>query len=101
MELHHPRDPILMKKRNPAFFHFFQQSIQYVYGMNYLKGLDVPKIIYKSVGKYDESELVRFIGTGSHDDKFSVFVGAASSNQTGQSINQMNIWRYLTRTKDL
>ena len=79
MELHHPRDPILMKKRNPAFFHFFQQSIQYVYGMNYLKGLDVPKIIYKSVGKYDESELVRF--TGPVPMMINFRICGASSNQ--------------------
>lgn len=58
-----------------------------VYGMNYLKDLDVPKIIYKSVGKYNESELFKFIDADSHDDKFSVFVGASSSNQ----VNSMRL----------
>ncbi len=58
-----------------------------VYGMNYLKDLDVPKIIYKSVGKYNESELFKFIDADSNDDKFSVFVGASSSNQ----VNSMRL----------
>lgn len=58
-----------------------------VYGMNYLKDLDVPKIIYKSVGKYNESELVEFIDADSYDDKFSVLVGASSSNQ----VNSMRL----------
>jgi len=57
-----------------------------VYGMNYLKNLKIPKIIYKAVGKYNESELVNFINTDCNDN-FSVFVGASSSKQ----INTMRL----------
>ncbi|MBB6731466.1 methylenetetrahydrofolate reductase [Cohnella zeiphila] len=51
------------------------------YSKDYLSALQVPKIIYKVVGKQSEEELGEWIGTDADEDRFSVFVGASSSKQ--------------------
>jgi 5,10-methylenetetrahydrofolate reductase len=52
------------------------------YSRDYLAPLHVPKIIYRSVGKYSETELVQFLTDASPSDNLTVFVGAASKSQT-------------------
>ncbi len=52
-----------------------------VYGYEYLKNLDMPKIIYNSVGKMTENELENWISNDFGMDRFSVFVGASSATQ--------------------
>lgn len=49
-----------------------------LYANKYLKALQVPKIIYRCVGKYSRDELMRWTTTTSKEDRFSVFVGASS-----------------------
>jgi hypothetical protein len=52
------------------------------YSNEYFKSLNIPKIIYHYVGKYTETELKARIGKENGEDKFSVFVGAATRNQS-------------------
>jgi hypothetical protein len=51
------------------------------YSNEYLKQLDIPKIIYRCVGKYNETQLSEWLKSGPKRDRFSVFVGASSSKQ--------------------
>ncbi|TYP76662.1 methylenetetrahydrofolate reductase [Paenibacillus methanolicus] len=51
------------------------------YSEQYLQELDIPKIIYRCVGKYSEAELTHWLKRGEDKDRFSVFVGASSSQQ--------------------
>ncbi|GMK40821.1 hypothetical protein PCCS19_38770 [Paenibacillus sp. CCS19] len=51
------------------------------YSEQYLHELDVPKIIYRCVGKYSETELTNWLTKSSAQERFSVFVGASSSQQ--------------------
>lgn len=51
------------------------------YSEQYLQELDMPKIIYRCVGKYSAAELTNWLKKSSDKDRFSVFVGASSSQQ--------------------
>lgn len=53
------------------------------YSQQYLHELDVPKIIYRCVGKYSEAELTDWLkkSADADHDRFSVYVGASSSQQ--------------------
>lgn len=51
------------------------------YEQRYLKDLDLPKIIYRCVGKYSREEFVQWLELDPKKDRFSVFVGAASHKQ--------------------
>ena len=54
----------------------------FAYSEEYLKPLSVPKIIYRSVGKYSKPELSRFLADASPENYLTVFVGAPSKTQT-------------------
>ncbi|ULL18016.1 5,10-methylenetetrahydrofolate reductase [Paenibacillus sp. H1-7] len=51
------------------------------YSKQYLSQLEVPKIVYRCVGKYTKAELEDWVSADSEQDRFSVFVGASSSKQ--------------------
>lgn len=51
------------------------------YANNYLQNLNVPKIIYKSVGKFSEESLSNWLDKNSDSIDMTVFVGAPSVNQ--------------------
>ena len=51
------------------------------YSEQYLQELDIPKVIYRCVGKYSAAELTNWLKKSSDKDRFSVFVGASSSQQ--------------------
>jgi hypothetical protein len=51
------------------------------YSKNYLKELNIPKIIYKSVVKYTAKELENWIKNNEKEISFSVFVGSPSKTQ--------------------
>ncbi|MDT3425580.1 hypothetical protein J2Z22_001099 [Paenibacillus forsythiae] len=51
------------------------------YSNVYLSSLSVPKIIYRCVGKYSETQLVDWIKSDEPGDRYSVFVGSSSSQQ--------------------
>lgn len=51
------------------------------YSNEYLDVLQIPKIIYRCVGKYTHNQFSKLIESDTGKDMFSVFVGAASRNQ--------------------
>jgi hypothetical protein len=60
-------------------FPFIETLNGYQYSETYLKDLAIPKIVYRSSGKYTPSELETFLTEASPEDYLTVFVGAASS----------------------
>ena len=63
-------------------FPFIETLDAFDYSQQYLGELHVPKIIYRSVGKYNQTELRQFLQQASPQDYLTVFVGAASKAQT-------------------
>lgn len=56
---------------------------------NYLSALEIPKIVYKSVGKYSSNDLNEWIHENSKKVDYSVFVGSPSKNQKNNlSLNE-------------
>jgi hypothetical protein len=62
-------------------FPFMATLDSFDYARDHLKELNVPKIIYRAVGKYSEAELTAFLTQASSTGNATVFVGAASRNQ--------------------
>ncbi|SFH88860.1 Methylenetetrahydrofolate reductase [Tindallia magadiensis] len=52
------------------------------YSDTYLKALRMPKIIYKCVGKHSVEDLEKWVNNDSEETRISVFVGAATGNQS-------------------
>lgn len=52
-----------------------------IYADSYLNDLNLPKIIYRCIGKYDRNELKSFLMKDPAKESYSVFVGASSKNQ--------------------
>lgn len=55
-----------------------------VYSEQYLCGIDIPRIIYRCVGKYTPDEILTWIDSDPSTMKYSVFVGAPSSKTDSQ-----------------
>ena len=53
----------------------------FAYSKEYLQSLSIPKVIYRSVGKYSKSELSEFLLNTPSKDYLTVFVGAPSKSQ--------------------
>lgn len=64
------------RNNSPRPFPFIQTLQPDAYCSNYLQDLNIPKIIYKSVGKYSETEFAQWLQTADND--LSVFVGTPS-----------------------
>ena len=62
-------------------FPFLETLDAFDYSQHYLSELTVPKILYRSVGKYNRSELSAFLEKASPDNNLTVFVGASSKTQ--------------------
>jgi len=62
-------------------FAFMETMDSFDYSNDYLSSLNIPKIIYRSVGKYNQTELKNFVNNSSTTDNLTVFVGAASKDQ--------------------
>ena len=62
-------------------FPFIETLDSFSYSQDYLYPLAIPKIIYRSVGKYSKSELIQFLMDASPKDIMTVFVGASSKEQ--------------------
>lgn len=62
-------------------FPFMETLDSFAYSKDYLHSLSIPKIIYRSVGKYSKSELSQFLVNASSGDYLTVFVGASSKTQ--------------------
>ncbi|KXF80455.1 methylenetetrahydrofolate reductase [Enterovibrio coralii] len=52
------------------------------YSRDYLADIKLPRVIYRSVGKYSEASLSRFLEDSHPADELSVFVGASSADQS-------------------
>lgn len=52
------------------------------YSQNFLTELKMPRVIYRSAGKYSEAELTQFLKRAEQEELLTVFVGAASKDQT-------------------
>jgi len=63
-------------------FPFMQTLDPQEYSENYLKGCSVPSIIYKCVGKYSLDSFTSWLDRKTSSQRYSVFVGAASKNQS-------------------
>ncbi len=66
---------------SPRPFPFMPTLSPDYYSNTYLSELNVPKIIYKSVGKYSEEEFSNWINTETANIDCSVFVGSPSKDQ--------------------
>lgn len=62
-------------------FPFLETLDSFSYSNEYLGSLPIPKIIYRSVGKYTKEELSRFLTNASPRENLTVFVGASSKSQ--------------------
>lgn len=72
------------KSRTPEErpFPFIETLDAFDYSQEHLAALDLPKIVYRAVGKYDREELSHFLASASPTKNMTVFVGASSSSQT-------------------
>ncbi len=62
-------------------FPFLETIDPEIYSHQYLKELKIPKIIYRCVGKYEQTEFSNWIQSDWDNDRFSVFVGASAKTQ--------------------
>lgn len=62
-------------------FPFIETLDAFAYSETYLASLPIPKIIYRSVGKYTPLELSQFLVNASSIQNLTVFVGASSKSQ--------------------
>jgi len=62
-------------------FPFMETLDAFTYSEEYLHSLAIPKIIYRSVGKYSQSEMSQFLVNASSKNNLTVFVGASSKSQ--------------------
>ncbi len=62
-------------------FPFMETLDSFYYSNEYLRSLPIPKVIYRSVGKYSKSELSQFLVDAPANDTLTVFVGASSKSQ--------------------
>lgn len=72
------------KSRTPEErpFPFIETLDAFDYSQEHLAALDLPKIVYRAVGKYNREELSGFLASASPTKNMTVFVGASSSSQT-------------------
>ena len=62
-------------------FPFMETLDSFEYSREHLSALDIPKVIYRSVGKYSADELTNFVTSLSPEKELTVFVGASSKDQ--------------------
>ncbi len=62
-------------------FPFMETLDGFNYADTYLKDLKIPKLLYRSVGKYSEKELSNFLTQTDPEEYLTVFVGAPSQNE--------------------
>lgn len=62
-------------------FPYIETLDSFSYSREYLSSLPLPKIIYRSVGKYRREELAAFLKNASPRENLTVFVGPASRSQ--------------------
>ena len=63
------------------------------YMEDYFSTLEIPKIVYRCVGKYTETEMENWVRPPEGQDRYSVFVGAASSMRSTDSLKLPDAYR--------
>lgn len=76
-DIHDEKD----RNKEERTFPFLETVDPQVYSEEYLSSLDIPRIIYRCVGKYEVGVFKNWLDDSSKRDNHSVFVGAASRNQ--------------------
>jgi len=76
-DIHDEKDRISEERPFP----FLETIDPVVYSTEYMKELEVPRIVYRCVGKYSEEELTKWMDDDTRQDHHTVFVGAASKSQ--------------------
>lgn len=69
------------RNRDNRTFPFISTVDPAVYAGEYLSSINLPKIIYRCVGKYTKEQLSEWINIKDYIKEYSVFVGAASKSQ--------------------
>jgi len=69
------------RTREARPFPFMETMDSFAYGRDYLSALSIPRIIYRSVGKYSQADLAQFLTGLSPGSELAVFVGASSASQ--------------------
>jgi len=59
----------------------------------YFSSLEIPKIVYRCVGKYTGAEMEDWVHPTKAGDRYSVFVGAASSKGSADSLKLSDAYR--------
>lgn len=54
------------------------------YSTDFLKGLDLPKVLFQVVGKHDEQSLTKWMKTNVNNNDLGVFIGNSSSSQSSK-----------------
>lgn len=67
----------------PRPFPYMQTLDPGHYSVKYLSDLAIPKIVYKSVGKFSADSFKKWLDENPNDIKYSVFVGSPSSQENG------------------
>lgn len=76
------------RNNSPRPFPYMSTYAPDEYANSYLQDLEVPKVIYKSVGKFTEDSLKGWLADNEDKIDLTVFVGAPSNNQkTSLSLN--------------
>ena len=73
-------------------FPFMETLNSFLYSRNYLSSLSIPKVIYRSVGKYNKAELSIFLEDSSPNNDLTVFVGTSSKLQ---DVTMSAIYQYI------
>ncbi len=68
------------RNASPRPFPYMPTRDPLEYSKNYLQTLDVPKIIYKSVGKYSPVEFEQWLNANEQEVDYTVFVGSPSKD---------------------
>jgi hypothetical protein len=70
------------------------------YMEDYFSSLAIPKIVYRCVGKYSRSEMEEWVHPSEEQDRYSVFVGAASSKGSAESLKLSDAYRIAAGRSD-
>lgn len=76
-DIHDEQDRIATERPFP----YLETIDPEIYSDTFLRDLEVPRIVYRCVGKYTKEEMISWIDGTERKDEFSVFVGAASKTQ--------------------
>lgn len=72
----------------PRPFPYMQTLDPGVYSAQYLTALDIPKIVYKSVGKFTPGSFQDWLKENPNKIEYSVFVGSPSAQENGLTLQE-------------